>query len=83
MYDRHTEPIEVAEKAFKILVLTGWLFYIYVDKHENKRQIKPWKTITTFLIVVPYGTVSFWHYTTLDGARLGQVHQKENYETLA
>ena len=45
MYDRHTEPIEVAEKAFKILVLTGWLFYIYVAKHENKRQIKPWKSV--------------------------------------
>ena len=44
MYDRHTEPIEVAEKAFKILVLTGWLFCIYVVKHENKRQIYPWKT---------------------------------------
>ena len=28
----------------------------------------------TFLIVFPYGTVSFWHYITLDGARLGEVH---------
>ena len=28
----------------------------------------------TFLIVVPYSTVSFWYYVTLDGARLGEVH---------
>ena len=31
-------------------------------------------TITTFLTVVPYSTVSFWHFVTLDGARLGEVH---------
>ena len=36
-------------------------------------------TITTFLIEVPYGTVSFWYYTTLDGARLGQVHLTEQF----
>ena len=44
MYDRHTEPIEVAKKAFKILAFDRLIIlYICFTKHENKRQIKPWK----------------------------------------
>ena len=30
--------------------------------------------IMSFLIVVPYSSVSFWYHTTLDGARLGEVY---------
>ena len=37
--------------------------------------------IITLLLVVPYSTVSFWYYVTLDGARLGEVHLSHTTES--